>query len=421
MVIEYKVKSIVARQVLDSRGNPTVEATIKVNDSVASAIVPSGASTGVHEALELRDGKKSYGGKGVLVAVNNVNKKISAAIKNRIFKNQMDFDTFLIKLDNTVNKERFGENAILACSMAFSRAIAESSRKPLYRSLAKDFHNKELVLPIPFANVLNVGVHAGNALEMQEFMIAPIKAKSFSEATQIVSETYHELKSVLQNKFGKNATNVGDEGGFAPPVKTADQTLKLLMSAIENVGYENKLRIAMDPASSEFYNSSKKTYLKKKLSSQKLSLLYEDLISRYPIISLEDPFEQDDFDAWQSFTANNKRLQIVGDDLTVTNPARVQFAIDKNLCNALLLKINQIGSITESLASAHIADRAGWNVMVSHRSGETEDPYIADLSVGLGLGQIKIGAPARSDRVAKYNRLLRIEEELGKNAKFARF
>jgi enolase len=417
----YKIKSIIARQVLDSRGNPTVEATISIGKNVASAIVPSGASTGIHEALELRDKAKAYGGKGVLVAVRNVNNKIAPAIKNKTFKNQMDFDTFLIKLDNTVNKAKLGENAILACSMAFSRAIADFSNKTLYQSIAKDFHNKKLVLPIPFANVLNGGVHAGNALEMQEFMIAPIKAKSFSEATQIVSETYHELKSVLQKKYGKNATNVGDEGGFAPPVKTADETLKLLMKAIDNVGYEKKLRIAMDPASSEFYNSSKKTYLTKRFSAQKLASHYENLISRYPIISLEDPFEQDDFDAWESFTANNKKLQIVGDDLTVTNPARVQLAIDKKMCNALLLKINQIGSITESLASAHLAERAGWNVMVSHRSGETEDPYIADLTVGLGVGQIKLGAPARSDRVAKYNRLLRIEEELGKKATFAKF
>jgi len=421
IMVGYKIKSVVARQVLDSRGNPTVEASIVVGKFTASAIVPSGASTGIHEAMELRDNRKPFGGKGVLTAVNNVNKKISSKIVGMTFKNQMEFDTFLIKLDGTVNKSKLGENAILACSMAFARVVSLVSDKELYQTIAKDFHNKDLVLPIPFANVLNGGVHAGNALEMQEFMIAPIKAKSFSEATRIVSETYHELKSVLQKKYGKNATNVGDEGGFAPPVKTADETLKVLMKAIDNVGYENKLRIAMDPASSEFYNSSKKTYLTKKWSPQKLAKHYEDLVSRYPIISLEDPFDQDDFDAWQSFTSNNKKLQIVGDDLTVTNPARVQLAIDKNLCNSLLLKINQIGSITESLASAHLAVRAGWNVMVSHRSGETEDPFIADLTVGLGTGQIKLGAPARSDRVAKYNRLLRIEEQLGKRAKFAKF
>ncbi len=417
-----KIISGKARQVLDSRGNPTVEVTLSSSKHTTSAIVPSGASTGIHEALELRDHGKAYGGKSVLKAVNNVNKKILPAIKNKSFPSQKALDRVLLEIDNTVNKARLGENAILATSMAFSRLLAKSKNIPLYQQLANDFGNKKVTLPIPFANVINGGVHAGNELEMQEFMIAPIKAKSFADATQMVAETYHLLKNIIVKKYGKNAANVGDEGGFAPPIKDAHQALKLLTKGIEESGYKKELRIAMDPASSEYYNKKSKTYLKKKLSPAKMQAYYESLISKYPIVSLEDPFDQDDFSSWQAFTKKNRRkLQIVGDDLTVTNPTRVQLCADQKLCNALLLKINQIGSITESLTAASIAKAHNWKVMVSHRSGETEDSYIADLSTGLGMGQIKIGAPCRSDRVAKYNRLLRIEEELGRKAKFAKF
>ncbi|MCA9477768.1 MAG: phosphopyruvate hydratase [Nanoarchaeota archaeon] len=417
-----KIQTGVARQVLDSRGNPTVEVTLKSAKYTVSAIVPSGASTGIHEALELRDHKTAYGGKSVLKAVNNINKKIIPAIRNKQFSSQKDLDRFLLEIDGTVQKARLGENAILAVSMAYSRLEAQNNNKPLYKQLADDFGNKNVQLPIPFSNVINGGVHAGNELEMQEFMIAPIKAKSFSQATQIVSETYHILKGIIVKKYGKNAANVGDEGGFAPPIATAAQALDLLSKAIEESGYKKELRIAMDPASSEYYNKKSHTYLKKKLSPPKMQSQYESLIKKYPIISLEDPFEQDDFESWKAFTKRNgKKLQIVGDDLTVTNPTRVQLAADQKLCNALLLKINQIGTITESLTSASIAKANKWNVMVSHRSGETEDPYIADLSAGLGMGQIKIGAPCRSDRVAKYNQLLRIEEELGRKAKYSRW
>lgn len=417
-----KIVSGKSRQVLDSRGNPTVEVTLRSSKHTASAIVPSGASTGIHEALELRDKKDAYGGKSVLKAVNNVNKKILPTLTKKDFSSQKDIDRFLLELDGTVNKAKLGENAILATSMAFNRLLALSKNISLYQQLANDFCTEKITLPIPFANVINGGVHAGNELEMQEFMIAPVKAKSFSHATQMVAETYHVLKNIIVKKYGKNAANVGDEGGFAPPISNAKQALDMLSKAIEEVGYQKELRFAMDPASSEYYNKKSNTYMQKKLTPAKMQAHYEQLIKSYPIVSLEDPFEQDDFESWKSFTKKNgKKLQIVGDDLTVTNPTRVHLAADQKLCNALLLKINQIGSITESLTAASIAKDNKWKVMVSHRSGETEDAYIADLSTGLGMGQIKIGAPCRSDRVAKYNRLLRIEEELGKKAKYSKF
>lgn len=417
-----KITEIKARQVLDSRGNPTVEATLTMGKGIGSAMVPSGASTGIHEALELRDGEKAYGGKGVQKAVHNI-KLLARKVIGKNYATPQDFDEDLLKLDGTVNKSKYGENAILALSMAFRRALADKQGIALYEGLANEYGSQGRTLPMPFANVLNGGVHAGNELEMQEFMIVPHKAKSFSEATQIVSETYHQLKSTIQKKYGKNATNVGDEGGFAPPIKSASEALKLLSKAVDEVGYTKQLSFAMDAAASEFYNKSSKTYLTKKLSPEKMQAEYEKLIDQYPLISVEDPFEQDDFDAWKSLSKKMRRrkLQIVGDDLTVTNPTRVQLAIEQKMCDALLLKINQIGTITESMQAAKLAESDEWNVMVSHRSGETEDPFIADLSVGLESGQIKLGAPCRSDRVAKYNQLLRIEESLGRRAKMAKW
>lgn len=420
------IKKINARQILDSRGNPTVEARIWSSRAYGVAKVPSGASTGIHEALELRDNNKAYGGKSVLKAVRNINKTISSSLVGKSFTSQQKLDQFLIDLDATVNKAKLGENAILAVSMAFSRLLADSNKIPLYKQLAKEmcmFNNtsfsatKKFVIPVPFANVLNGGVHAGNDLEMQEFMIVPVGAQSFAQATQMIAETYHTLKHIIEKKYGKNATNVGDEGGFAPPLQKAEDALKLIVRAIKKSGYEGKIKIAMDTAASEFYKN--KIYLNQGLSSQQLASYYESLLKKYPIISLEDPFDQDDFKAWQQFTEKNtKKLQIVGDDLTVTNPARVQLAVDMKLCNSLLLKVNQIGTISESITSAFIAKNNGWSVMVSHRSGETQDSFIADLAVGLGTGQIKLGAPCRSDRVAKYNRLLEIEEDLGKRATY---
>jgi len=405
--------------VLDSRGNPTIETELCSLQASASAIVPSGASTGIHEALELRDNKRAFKGKGVTGAIANV-ARISKQLKGRDFPSQQSFDEFLIGLDGTPNKTRFGGNTLLSLSMAFSRLLAQEKQIPLYKQLANDFHTKQVSLPVPFANVINGGVHAGNQLEFQEFMIAPIKAKSFSDATQMVAETYQELKTIIAKRYGKEAVNVGDEGGFAPPVASAQQALNLLTKALEQSGYEDKIAIAMDPAASEFYHKNK-TYTTQQLKPTQLAKQYEKLVEHYPIVSIEDPFEQDDFSTWKDFVANNQTLQIVGDDLTVSNPARVKLAIDQQLANALLLKINQVGTIFESLASAYLAQKAGWNVMVSHRSGETEDAYIADLTVGLGMGQIKLGAPARGERTAKYNRLLRIEDQLGRKAKYARF
>lgn len=404
---------------LDSRGNPTIETELCSLQASASAIVPSGASTGIHEALELRDNKRAFKGKGVTGAIANV-ARISKQLKGRDFPSQQSFDEFLIGLDGTPNKTRFGGNTLLSLSMAFSRLLAQEKQIPLYKQLANDFHTKQVSLPVPFANVINGGVHAGNQLEFQEFMIAPIKAKSFSDATQMVAETYQELKTIIAKRYGKEAVNVGDEGGFAPPVASAQQALNLLTKALEQSGYEDKIAIAMDPAASEFYHKNK-TYTTQQLKPTQLAKQYEKLVEHYPIVSIEDPFEQDDFSTWKDFVANNQTLQIVGDDLTVSNPARVKLAIDQQLANALLLKINQVGTIFESLASAYLAQKAGWNVMVSHRSGETEDAYIADLTVGLGMGQIKLGAPARGERTAKYNRLLRIEDQLGRKAKYARF
>ena len=423
-----KITRVHARQVLDSRGNPTIETEIRTNKGFGRAIVPSGASTGSHEALELRDGGKKFGGKGVLNAVGKVNKNISRAISGKRFRSVKELDEKLISLDGTPNKTRLGANSILSVSMAFARAKAFQDKKLLYETLNEEANlglKKKLFrprLPVPFANVINGGVHAGNELEFQEFMIAPVKAKTFSEATRLVSETYHELKKVIEKKYGKNATNVGDEGGFAPPIKTPEEALDLLIKTIDKLGYSNKIKLAMDAASSEFYNKKDRSYLKKRLLPEQMIRYYEKLTTNYPFALLEDPFDQDDFSSWKNFfKKNNKKLQIVGDDLTVTNPTRVQLAIDQELCNSLLLKVNQIGTITESLVSARLAVNAKWNILVSHRSGETEDSFIADLTTALGTGQIKIGAPTRSDRVAKYNQLLRLEEHFGKKAKYARW
>lgn len=416
-----KILNIKARQILDSRGNPTVEALIKTKNGVFDAKVPSGASTGVHEALELRDKSKEYGGKSVLKAVSNINNKISKSILNKNFNSIEELDNTLIKLDGTNLKKKLGANAILGVSMAGMRALASENNMELYKYVAKFNKTKNSTLPLPFANVINGGVHAANDLEMQEFMIVPVKAKSFSESTRMVAETYHILKGIIAKKYGQNAVNVGDEGGFAPPIKNAEEALNILVKGIEKAGYTDKIKIAMDTAASEFFNKKTHTYLKAKFSSDKIINYYNKLIDNYPIISLEDPFAEDDFSSWKKFMASQKKVQIVGDDLTVTNTERIEMAAKSKLCNALLLKVNQIGSVSESINSFNLATKHKWNTMVSHRSGETEDAFISDLAVGLGNGQIKLGAPCRSDRVAKYNRLLAIEDELGKKAKLAKF
>ncbi|MBW3000078.1 phosphopyruvate hydratase [Candidatus Woesearchaeota archaeon] len=419
--MSYPIKSIKAREILDSRGNPTIEVDVLTKAGIARAAVPSGASTGIHEALELRDKGKRYGGKGVLKAVKNINTKINNKLKHVSVESQELIDTQMIQLDKTDNKKNLGANAILGVSMAVARAGAANLKIPLYEYLAKLSGNKKLLLPIPFCNIINGGKHAGNELDIQEFMIAPVGARKFSDAIRMASETYYALKEIIEKNHGKNAINVGDEGGFAPPLQTPDQALDLIMDAIKQAGYKGKIKIAMDAAASEFYKSNGK-YLIEGREHSGIALLdkYKYLVHEYPIISIEDPFEQDDFSNFYAIQQElGKKVQIVGDDLLVTNKARIEEALKLDICNALLLKVNQIGTLTEAIKAARLAMKYKWGVMVSHRSGETEDSFIADLAVGLGTGQIKSGAPCRSERLAKYNQLLRIEEELGKKAKFA--
>jgi enolase len=426
------ITKVHARQIFDSRGNPTVEVDVHTEKGRFRAAVPSGASTGVHEAVELRDGDKAnYLGKGVSKAVKNVNDIIAPELVKSTFKvtQQTEIDDFLIKLDGTPNKGKLGANAILGVSIAVAEAGAAERGVPLYQHFADLAGVKPpFVLPTPAFNVINGGSHAGNKLAFQEFMLLPTGAESFTEAMKIGTETYHTLKKVIVEKYGIDATNVGDEGGFAPNVSGAEESLELLSEAIKKAGYEGKIKIALDVASSEFYKEKEKKYdldfknpqsdPAKWITGVELAELYLGYIKKYPIVSIEDPFDQDDWDAWTHFTANSG-IQIVGDDLTVTNPLRIKTAIEKGACNGLLLKVNQIGTISESIQAAQLSQSDNWGVMISHRSGETENTIIADLAVALGVGQIKTGAPARSERVAKYNALLRIEEELGDNASYA--
>ena len=404
-----KIKKIKAREVLDSRGNPTVEVEVSAGRYTASAIVPSGASTGKHEALELRDHGKRYDGKGVLKALQNV-KMIEKKLKGMDVSDQESIDYEMILLDSTPDKSRLGANAILGVSLACARTAALAGSKELYEYLGKG-----RLMPVPFANILNAGKHAGNKLKFQEFMIAPVKAKHFPEAVRIVFEVYHALRRIILRNYGKNAVNVGDEGGFAPPISRPTQALRLIEKAVHETGHDKKVRYAIDVAASEFYHKGYYYLEGKKLSSDKLMDYYERLMRAYPeIISIEDPFDQDDYLGFRDVTGLAKTLnvQIVGDDLLVTNIKRIRMALKMNLCNALLLKLNQIGTLTEALEAAKLAADNKWNVMVSHRSGETEDTFISDLAVSLGSGQIKIGAPCRGERTAKYNRLLRIAEKV---------
>ncbi|GEQ67665.1 hypothetical protein JCM33374_g1330 [Metschnikowia sp. JCM 33374] len=427
------VTKVHARYVYDSRGNPTVEVDLFTEKGLFRSIVPSGASTGIHEALELRDGDKSkWLGKGVLKAVANVNEKIAPALieANLDITNQAKVDEFLNSLDGTPNKSKLGANAILGVSLAVSKAAAAEKGVPLYKHLADISGSKQdkFVLPVPFQNVVNGGSHAGGALAFQEFMIVPTGAPSFAEALRIGSEVYHNLKSLTKKKYGQSAGNVGDEGGVAPDIGSPREALDLIVDAIEAAGYTGQVGIALDVASSEFYKDGKydldfknpESDESKWLTGEQLASLYEELINEYPIVSIEDPFGEDDWESWVHFFAKvSDKIQIVGDDLTVTNPLRIKTAIEKKAANALLLKVNQIGSLSESINAANDSYAAGWGVMVSHRSGETEDTFIADLAVGLRSGQIKTGAPARSERLAKLNEILRIEEELGDKAVYA--
>ncbi|XP_068640997.1 enolase 1, chloroplastic-like [Aristolochia californica] len=415
------VKSVKARQIIDSRGNPTVEVDLVTDDLFRSA-VPSGASTGIYEALELRDCDKGvYGGKGVLNAVKNINEQLGPKLIGVDVRNQTDVDAIMLEMDGTPNKSKLGANAILGVSLSVCRAGAGAKGLPLYRHIQELADTKELVMPVPAFNVINGGSHAGNNLAMQEFMILPVGASSFAEAMRMGSEVYHTLKDIIKAKYGQDACNVGDEGGFAPNVQDNREGLVLLLGAIEKAGYTGKIKIGMDVAASEFLTKDGKYDLNFKkqpndgshvLSAQRLGELYKEFIRDFPIVSIEDPFDQDDWSSWASLQSSVD-IQLVGDDLLVTNPKRIADAIEKKACNGLLLKVNQIGSVTESIQAALDSKAAGWGVMVSHRSGETEDNFIADLSVGLASGQIKTGAPCRSERLAKYNQLLRIEEELG--------
>ncbi|KAL4403132.1 phosphopyruvate hydratase [Malassezia pachydermatis] len=414
------IQKIQARMIVDSRGNPTVEVDLTTEKGLFRAAVPSGASTGVHEAVELRDGDKSkWVGKGVDKAVDNVNNVIATElIKSGIaVTSQKEIDDFLIKLDGTQNKGKLGANAILGVSIAVAKAGAGEKDLPLYKYLSDlSGTSAPYVLPAPAMNVINGGAHAGNPLAFQEFMIVPTGAKTFTESMQIGTEVYHTLKKVIKAKYGIDATNVGDEGGFAPNVHSADEALDLLMEAIKTAGYEGRVNISLDVASSEFYKDGKydldfknpNSDSSKWVTGAELAEIYKGYIQKYPIISIEDPFDQDDWEAW-TILRESAGITIIGDDLTVTNPLRIKTAIEKKACNGLLLKINQIGTISESIQAAQLAQSDNWGVMVSHRSGETEDTTIADLAVALSSGIIKTGAPARSERVAKYNQLLRIE------------
>uniref|UniRef100_A0A7S4SGJ1 phosphopyruvate hydratase n=1 Tax=Alexandrium monilatum TaxID=311494 RepID=A0A7S4SGJ1_9DINO len=445
-----KIISIVGREVMDSRGNPTVEATLKTGYGTFSAAVPSGASTGIYEALEMRDGGSRYKGKGVSKAVGSINRIIAPKLKGKDVRFQKELDEFMIfKLDGTENewgypKAKLGANAVLAVSMALARAGAAAFGLELYEYLGElkdanfvvadiDTHRartKKYKMPVPMMNVINGGEHAGNKLPMQEFMIAPTGAKSFAEALQMGAEVYHSLKEVVKSRYGKDAVAVGDEGGFAPNIQDNDEGLMALTDAIADAGHGGKVKIAMDIAASEFFVADDKTYnLGFKLetpdpalikSKDEMMAFYKDICDRYPIVSIEDPFDQDDWDAYSEMVAEvGGKVQIVGDDLLVTNPKRIAYCKEKKAANALLLKVNQIGSITEAITASIDSVEEGWGVMVSHRSGETEDTFIADLAVGLQSGQIKTGAPCRSERVAKYNQLLRIEEQLGRRAYYA--
>ncbi|XP_067051724.1 alpha-enolase-like isoform X2 [Acropora muricata] len=423
------VSKICAREIFDSRGNPTVEVDITTSKGSYRAAVPSGASTGIYEALELRDkDPKRFLGKGVLKAVENVNKVIGPALieKNIDVTKQADVDKIMLDLDGTENKSKLGANAILGVSLAVCKAGAAHKGVPLYRHIADLAGNSDVILPVPAFNVINGGSHAGNKLAMQEFMLLPTGASSFKEAMQMGAEVYQNLKKVVKSRYGIDATNVGDEGGFAPNIQDNKEGLELLKVAIENAGYTGKIKIGMDVAASEFYKDGKydldfknpQSDPAKWITGDQLSEMYQEFIAGYPVVSIEDAFDQDHWDAWSALT-QKVEIQIVGDDLTVTNPKRIKVAVEKKACNCLLLKVNQIGSVSESIEACKLAQSSGWGVMVSHRSGETEDTFIADLVVGLCTGQIKTGAPCRSERLAKYNQLVRIEEELGAGAKYA--
>jgi enolase len=422
-----KITRVAARQILDSRGNPTVEADVLLDDGTRGrAAVPSGASTGEHEALELRDGDKSrYLGKGVLRAVENVNTAIAQAVAGLDAANQTALDRRMIEADGTPTKSRLGANAILAVSMAAARAAAAAERLPLYKYLARYSSERGAgTLPVPMMNILNGGAHADNSVDLQEFMVMPIGAASFSEALRMGVEVFHHLKSVLHKR--SYSTAVGDEGGFAPNLKSNEEAVEVVLEAIAAAGYTpgKHISLALDPASSEFYVSATNRYVFKKSDKssrtpEQMTAFWESWVRQFPIVSIEDGLAENDWAGWKHLTQQlGKQVQLVGDDLFVTNTTRLQRGIAENVGNSILIKLNQIGTVTETIEAIEMARRAGYTSIVSHRSGETEDTFIADFVVAMGSGQIKTGSASRTDRVAKYNQLLRIEEELGASARF---
>ena len=422
-----KIARVQGREILDSRGNPTVEAdVVLLGGTIGRAAVPSGASTGEHEAMELRDGDKSrYLGKGVLKAVANVNGEIARAVTGLNASDQKALDRCMIEADGSPNKGNLGANAILAVSMAAARAAASAARQPLYKYLARySSDSSGNTLPVPMMNILNGGVHADNSVDFQEFMAMPVGAKTFGEALRMGVEVFHRLKAVL-HKCGYS-TAVGDEGGFAPNLKSNDEAIEVILEAIEAAGYKpgEHVAIALDPASSEFYDKASGKYVFKKSdksahTSEQMTMFYADWVRQFPIVSIEDGLSEDDWAGWKHMTAElGGKVQLVGDDLFVTNTARLQRGISEKIGNAILIKLNQIGTVTETIEAIEMARKAGYASIVSHRSGETEDTFIADLVVAMGTGQIKTGSASRTDRVAKYNQLLRIEEELGAAARF---
>lgn len=416
------IKSVHAREILDSRGNPTVEVEVTLASGImARAGVPSGASTGIHEALELRDGDKArYGGKGVLKAVEHVNNEIASAVMGKDATDQAGIDHAMIQLDGTPHKTKLGANAILGVSLATARVAALACDLPLYRYIGGV---TATILPVPMFNIMNGGVHANwQGTDLQEFMIAPVGAPTFREAVRWASETYHTLQSVL--KAAGYTTGVGDEGGFAPALKRNADAIELIIQAIEKAGYKpgEQIAIALDPASSGFYKDGLYNLRTegRKATSAEMVAMYADWVEKYPLVVLEDGLAEDDWDGWKLLNQTiGQKIELVGDDLFVTNVERIQRGIDENAANAVLIKLNQIGTLTETIAAIMLARKAGWGAMVSHRSGETVDSFIADLTVGMGTGHLKTGAPCRGERVEKYNQLMRIEEELGNQASYA--
>jgi enolase len=410
---KFIIKKVYGREIIDSRGNPTVEAEVYTEKSFGRASVPSGASTGTHEAIELRDGNKRFKGKGVLNSCKNINEIIGPSIIGMDVRNQKEIDEIMIKIDGTDNKSKLGSNSILAVSLAIAKAAANTMELPLFMYLNKD----SSILPVPLMNIINGGKHAGGKLAIQEFMIVPAKFNSFKEALRAGCEIYMELRNYLKNKYGVFAINIGDEGGFVPPISNTLEALEAIEYSIRELGYSNEVFLALDAAATNFYNGKEYVIDGRNLSSEELLEYYLELISKYPIILIEDPFHEEDFYSFSEITKKSK-IEIVGDDIFVTNIKRLKKGIENKAANSIIIKVNQIGTLTETINVVKFALENNYGIIVSHRSGETEDNYIADLAVAFGGGKIKTGAPARGERISKYNQLLRIEELLGSKARY---